>query len=69
MGTESLGEVIPKECARVREIQCQYRALGPAGSLAAMMMEVALRNADHAMISGGVCAMMKAYEDLKGFTE
>jgi hypothetical protein len=67
---ESLGEALPKEQARVRELILQYRdpMLKGAGSLAAACMEVSLRNADQAVMSGDVAAMIAAYEDLKGYS-
>jgi hypothetical protein len=66
---ESLGEALPKEQARVRELILQYRdpMLGGAGVFAATMMENSLREADQAVMSGDVVAMLRAYEDLKGY--
>lgn len=66
----SLGEELPKEQARVRELIKEYRdpILNGAGNLAAMMMEQALQRADRATISGDVVAMIQCYEELKGFT-
>lgn len=67
---EVLGDALPKEQARVRELILQYRdpMLGGAGELAARMMEVALQEADKAVMSGDVVRMIQAYEELKGFT-
>lgn len=66
----SLGEELPKEQKRVRELITKYRdpILNGAGNLAAMMMEQALQRADSAAISGDIVAMIQSYEDLKGFT-
>ncbi len=66
---ESLGEALPKEQARVRELILQYRdpMLGGSGVFAAAMMENSLREADQAVMSGDVVAMLRAYEDLKGY--
>lgn len=66
---ESLGTALPKEQARVRELIGMYRdpMLNGSGNLAAMLMEQALRNADQAVMSGDVVAMMRCYEELKGF--
>jgi len=66
----SLAEALPKEQARVRELIVQYRdpALNGAGNLAAMMMERSLAAADQAVMSGDVVAMIRAYEDLKGYS-
>jgi hypothetical protein len=65
----SLAEELPKEQARVREIIMQYRdpILKGAGNLAAAMMEQSLAAADRAIISGDVVAMIRCYEDLKGY--
>ena len=67
--SESLGEALPKEQARVRELIIQYRdpMLNGAGNLAAMMMELSLQAADQAIISGDPIVMIKAYNDLKGY--
>lgn len=64
-----LGEEFLKEQARVRELVLQYRdpMLNGAGNIAAIMMENSLREADKAVMSGDVIAMIKAYEDLKGY--
>ncbi len=63
----SLAEDFPKEQARVRELLGQYKEVGKPGAFAAAMMEVSLRNADQAAISGDVCAMITAYADLKSW--
>jgi hypothetical protein len=67
---ETLGEALPKEMARVRELIKQYRDpnLGGAGEFAARMMEQSLKTADEAAISGDVAAIIAAYNDLQGFT-
>jgi hypothetical protein len=68
--TESLGEALPKEQARVRELILQYRdpILGGAGEIAARMMEASLRAADKATINGDVVEMICCYKDLQGYT-
>jgi len=67
---ETLGDALPTECARVRKLILSYRdpILGGAGEIAAQMMEESLKQADAAMVSGDVVAMLRAYEDLKGYT-
>lgn len=67
----NLGEALPKEQARVRELITQYRdpILKGTGELAARMMELSLQEADKAVMSGDVVAMIAAYQDLKGYTE
>jgi hypothetical protein len=66
---DSLGDALPKEQARVRELIRQYRdpKLGGCGELAARMMEASLQIADKAVMSGDVVRMIQAYEDLKGY--
>jgi hypothetical protein len=63
---KTLGEALPEECARVRKIMATYLTF-PGGQLAAAMMEASLKLADQAMVSGDVVAMMRCYEDLKGY--
>ncbi len=66
---ESLAEALPKEQARVRELIVMYRdpLLEGAGNIAATMMEQSLAAADRAIMSGDVIAMIRCYEDLKGY--
>ena len=68
---DSLGEALPKEQARVRELVQIYRDpdLNGAGEIAARMMEAALKAADQAVMNGDIAAMIRAYNDLKDFTE
>jgi len=65
----SLGEELPKEQARCRELLGQYREIGPPGLFAATMIEQALRRADQAAIAGDVVAMISSYKELQGFTQ
>ncbi len=62
----SLGEQFPTEQKRVRELLGQYKAIGPAGTFGAIMIEQALQRADQAAVSGDVIAMLRSYEELKG---
>lgn len=62
---ETLGDALPKEQARVREVLGHYKAIGPAGMLGAAMIEQSLRLADAAVASGDVVAMIAAYKDLE----
>ena len=68
---ESLGEALPKEQARVRELILMYNdpILNGAGKLAAMMMENDLKETDKAIMEGDIVAMMRCYENLKGYKE
>ena len=64
---ESLGEALPKEMARVRELIVMYRdpSLNGAGNLAAAMMERSLVAADRAIVSGDLAEMICCFKDLK----
>lgn len=62
---ETLGEALPKEQARVREVLGHYKEIGPAGAFGAAMIEQSLQQADRAVMSGDVVAMMAAYKDLQ----
>lgn len=66
---ESLAEALPKEQARCRELVGRYKEIGPAGMFGALMIETALRQADQAVMSGDVVAMLRAYEELRLFKE
>lgn len=65
MAEKSLGELLPVEQARVREILGYYKEIGPSGAFGAAMIEESLRSADEAVISGDIVAMIRAYEDLR----
>jgi hypothetical protein len=66
---DSLADALPKEQARVRDLITIYRSVGPPGYFAASMMEQSLKAADEAVMSGDLVAMIRAYEDLKGYEE
>ena len=64
---KTLGEVLPEEMARVRELIVMLRdpMLRGSGEIAARLMELDLQAADKAVMSGDVGAMIKAHETLK----
>ncbi len=64
----SLGDALPAEQARVREILGLYKEIGAAGAFGAAMIEQSLNRADKAVISGDVSAMLAAYKDLQEIT-
>lgn len=66
---ESLGDGLPKQQARVRALIELYRdpKLGGSGAFAIMMMEKSLQEADLAVMSGDVVAMIRAYDNLRGY--
>lgn len=66
--SESLGEALPREMARVRdELMPLYIQIGPPGQFALALMRQSLDAAAKAMAEGDVVAMLRAHEDLKGF--
>ena len=62
----SLGDALPHEMARVRQILSHYKETGHAGIFAAAMIEQDLRTADQAVMSGDVVAMLRAMAALQG---
>ncbi|KKM87512.1 hypothetical protein LCGC14_1268100 [marine sediment metagenome] len=66
---ETLGEALPKEQARVREIWGHYKEIGQAGAFGAAMIEQDLRRADEAVMSGDLVEMILAYNTLKDIKE
>ena len=67
----TLGEQLPKEQERVREVLVGYEKIQVECpemlcQFAIAMIKQSLKEADQAAISGDVVAMLAAYEDLKG---
>ena len=65
----TLGDAIPVEIARVREILKRYRAIGINGAAEAMRIWIRLRRMDDAVASGNVAAMIAAYKALQKITD
>lgn len=66
--SESLGEALPREIKRiVEEVMPAYIEIGSAGAFALAMMRHDLDKANKAMMSGDVVAMIRAYNELKGY--
>jgi hypothetical protein len=63
----SLGTELPREMARCRELLVDYCEIGPSGQFAATMLRQALKLADEAIIQGDLVAMIRVYNELKGF--
>ena len=61
----SLGEELPKEQVRVRELLGEYKAIGNAGLFGVAMIEQRLCQADNAVISGDIVKMIEAFNELK----
>jgi len=68
MTTETLGEALPREMARVRDIVlASYLSIGVCGWPAAVLMRASLDRATKALAEGDVVAMIAALQDLKGY--
>lgn len=66
----TLGEALPKEMARVRDVLMPiYQGIGPAGGFALVMMRASLDRAAKAMAEGDLPAMIRAHEELKHFKD
>lgn len=66
----SLGEELPKEMTRVRDVLMpMYQSVGPAAGFALVMMRASLDRAAKAMAESDLPAMIVAYEELKSFKE
>lgn len=66
--SDSIGEALPREMARVRDIHAVYMGLeGGVGAPAASLMARDLDAAAIAMAEGDLAAMIVAYESLKGW--
>lgn len=66
--SDTLGDALPREMARVRdEVMPAYASIGSPGALALAMMRRDLDAAAKALATGDVVAMLRAYEELKGY--
>jgi hypothetical protein len=66
--SETLGDALPKEMARVRDVVMPaYQEIGNSGWFALTMMRRDLDAAAKAMAEGDVVAMMQAYQSLKEY--
>lgn len=64
----SLGDALPREMARVRDVVMPpYLEIGAPGMFAVTMMRGDLDFAAKALAEGDVVAMLRAYESLKGW--
>ena len=71
MMSDTLGDALPREQARVRALIEIYRdpMLGGSGAFAITLMEHSLKEADKAVMSGDLVAMIRAHEDLRSYHE
>jgi len=67
--TETLGDALPKEQARVREILGHYKEIGPTGVFGAAMIEQTLQETDKAVMEGDLVAMIRLYGELQEIKE
>lgn len=68
--TDTLGDALPREMARVRDVMIpRYEAIGAPGKFALTFMRIDLDDAAKAMIEGDTVAMMRCYESLKNWTD
>jgi hypothetical protein len=66
----TLGEDLPKQMSRVRDVLIpQYESIGPAGAFAIAFMRGSLDRAAVAMAEGDLPAMIAAYQELKNYQE
>ena len=64
--TDSLGEALPREMARIRDVVIPaYAECGVGGTFALAMMRHDLDLAAKAMIEGDIVAMVRIYQKLK----
>lgn len=69
MTTDTLGDALPREMARVRDtVIPPYQQIGPAGTFAIAMMRADLDRAAKALAEEDVAAMISAYEALKDYS-
>ena len=66
---ETLADALPNEMARVRTILGHYKEIGPAGAIGAMFIEQDLKNADRAVMSGDLVAMIQSLKTLRNISE
>ena len=63
--TKSLAEALPEEMARVRVVLGHYKEIGPVGVFGAAFIEQDLREADQAVMSGDIVAMIRSLKTLQ----
>ena len=62
----TLGDALPREIERCRELLGAYAEIGPAGAFGAAMIQRDIAAAHKAMMEGDCVAMILACEALKG---
>jgi hypothetical protein len=61
----SLVDEYPKEQARLRSLLEVYHSLGPIGLFGATVIEQTLKEADVAVASGDIVAMVRCFQAMK----
>lgn len=64
---KTLGDALPREMTRVRDKVLPAYLSIPEGVYAATMIRISLDVAQMALAKGDVVAMLRSYEDLKGY--
>lgn len=68
MSIDTLGDALPREIARVRDVLIPaYLECGPGGAIAVAMMRADLDRASKAMIEGDLPEMISVYLALKEY--
>jgi molybdopterin converting factor small subunit len=71
--TDTLGDALPREMTRVRTVVLPaYREIletCPPAAITIELINASIDRAQTALAEGDVVAMIRAYEDLKGWTE
>ena len=66
---DTVGDALPREMARVRDVILpEFDAIGAPGALAAMMMRQSLDRAAKAMAEGDTVEMIRCLEDLRSYS-
>jgi hypothetical protein len=63
--SDSLGDALPRELQRNRQLLADYQSIGPAGNFGAAMIEANIRAAEQALASGDVIEMIRVYHELR----
>jgi hypothetical protein len=62
----TLADALPREIERVQELIPLYKSV-PMGFIAASLMQQSIKQAHAAMMAGDLVAMLRVYNDLKGY--
>lgn len=65
---DTLGDALPGEMSRVRDVVLPKYLANPAGRFAAHLIRNSLDRAQRALAEGDVAAMARCHEDLKSFS-